>query len=161
MADFCADFAKIVSLLLALRTYVTQGQRDGSAWRSELVSASSRGRRRGGTGAPWRVTWSVHSVNRLGSWEREAFCITWTHPSFSAVVLSAVPGSATSAPPGHLLEMQTLSLHSRPTESQTLGVKSRDLFKQVLQVVPAHCRMGESLGEHIEFKGPSKPVNPK
>ena len=79
---------------------------------------------------------------------------------------NVVPGPATSAPPGHLLEMQTLRLHSRPTKSQTLGVKSGDLFEQVLQVVPAHRRVGESLGEHTGFKGPPnqpilKKINPE
>ena len=67
---------------------------------------------------------------------------------------NVVPGPATSAPPGHLLEMQTLRLHSRPTKSRTLGVKSGGLFEQVLQVVPAQRRVGESLGEHSGFKGP-------
>lgn len=39
-----------------------------------------------------------------------------------------VPRQAASAPPGSWLEIQTLQLHLRPTESETLGVKPSNLY---------------------------------
>ena len=103
-------------------------------------------------GAPWTVAWSVHSINRLGSWEWEAFCITWPHPSFGAMVLkmwSLDQLSTTRAPVGNE-NSQTPLQTDQVTNS---GGKVRE-SEQVLQVVPAQRRVGESLGEHTGFKGP-------
>lgn len=62
------------------------------------------------------------SLSLMASWwweegEAESFVCLWGTKS--------VPGSATAAPPGNVLEMQNLSLQWRPSQSAPLGVGPR------------------------------------
>lgn len=133
-----------------------QGPRDGSALQWKVVSQRKAhlGREvERAREAQWRHL-SAHRCNKSGSWDGDAFCITWPLPAFSAMVLQGcVPApAAAAASPGNPLGLQILRPHPRPAEPETLGVGSRDPFEQIFQVIPRPSGMGASLRDTWDSK---------
>lgn len=67
---------------------------------------------------------------RTGVRQSDSGFLTFDHSSVSAFLLEPVGSRlAASAPSGNLLEIWILGLHPRLTESGTLGVRPKSLFK--------------------------------
>lgn len=106
----------------------------GRRW-SQPHPGGDVGKERGG---PWRVAWSVHSVNRLASWEWEAFCITWPHPSFGAMVLKM--WSLDQQDTWELVTCARIGPYLGLL-SGTLGVGPSSLFLKFFQMIPMHTKV--------------------
>ena len=62
--------------------------------------------------------------------------------NYTSLSQSIVLRSATSAPPGHLLETKFLRPHTGPVESQTLSeITLSNLLKQVLHMILMHAEV--------------------